>query len=387
MKIHEYQAKELFRNYQIPVPKGRVAASGQEARAVASALQVDRWVVKAQVHAGGRGKGGGVRIAQTLEEVERAASELLSTKLMTPQTGSEGRSIRKVLVEEAVAIDRELYVGLLVDPSTSKPVLVTSQAGGMEIEEVAQATPDRIHREIIDPYVGLRSFQIRRIAGRLGLHGEPIGILTGILRNLYRLFHDEDCSLVEINPLVLTDTGTLLAIDAKITFDDNALFKHKDHAALRDTDEEDPLEVEASRHNVNYIRLDGTIGCMVNGAGLAMATMDLIKLVGGAPANFLDVGGAASAQSVEQAFRILLGDPKVKAILVNIFGGIVRCDRVAEGVIEAARRIGVKVPMVIRLEGTNANEARRMLEESGLDFIVAAGFADAARKAVSLAGC
>jgi succinyl-CoA synthetase beta subunit len=386
MKIHEYQAKELFRAFGIPVPRGRVAVSGAEAEAVASELGGERWVVKAQIHAGGRGKGGGVRIARSLEEVGRATSELLSTRLITAQTGSEGRQIRRVLVEEAVTIDRELYVGMLVDPGSGRPVLIVSHAGGMEIEEVARSTPERIRREVIDPYLGVRAFQTRRISAWLGLGADSAGAFGAILRNLFRLFCQEDCSLVEINPLVVTDTAALVAIDAKVTFDDNALFKHKEHASLRDIDEEDPLEAEASRHNVNYIKLDGTIGCMVNGAGLAMATMDLIKLVGGEPANFLDVGGAASAQSVEQAFRILLGDPKVKAILVNIFGGIVRCDRVAQGIIEAAARVSVSVPVVIRLEGTNAQEARRMLEASGFSCVVATGLAEAARRAVALAG-
>jgi succinyl-CoA synthetase beta subunit len=384
MKVHEYQAKELFREQGIPVPQGRMCTRQDSIREALAWVGGDAWVIKAQVHAGGRGKGGGVRVVHSVEEAEKAAGEILSRKLVTAQTGAEGRQVRKVLIEEAVAIKKELYLGLLLDRSVCLPVVIASAAGGMEIEEVARKEPKKVLREVVDPAVGLRSFQTRRIAAALGLEGDAAKQLGGLLEKLFRLLLDKDASLVEINPLVVTEAGKLIALDAKFQVDDNALFRHPEIASLRDLDEEDPLEVEASEQKLNYIRLDGNIGCMVNGAGLAMATMDLIQLVGGRPANFLDVGGGASAATVEKAFRIILADPRVQAILINIFGGIVRCDRVAQGVIESARKVDLKLPVVIRLEGTNAVEARKMLEASGLKFAVAGTLQEAAEKAVAV---
>jgi succinyl-CoA synthetase beta subunit len=342
-------------------------------------------VVKAQVHAGGRGKGGGVRVVRSLDEAEKAAREIFAQRLVTAQTGAEGQAVRKVLVEEAVAIRKELYLGMLLDRSTALPVIIASQAGGMEIEQVAARNPEQVLREGVEPCAGFRSYQVRRICQILGIEKAQMKQASSLLQNLVRLYLETDASLVEINPLVITEAGDLVALDAKLQVDDNALFRHPEIVAMRDLGEEHPLEVEASRSDLNYIKLDGNIGCMVNGAGLAMATMDLIQYVGGAPANFLDVGGGASADSVEKAFRIILGDPRVQAILINIFGGIVRCDRVAAGVMEAAKKVDLRVPVVIRLEGTNAEEARQMLNGSGLTFSVAGTLREAAEKAVSLA--
>lgn len=386
MNVHEYQAKEIFRQYGISVPRGTMCTPQDSVREAARALGGNAWVVKAQVHAGGRGKGGGVKVVRSPEEAEEAARRMFSTRLVTAQTGAEGRAVRMVLVEEALSIRSELYLSLLVDRASCKIAIVSSPAGGMDIEEVAAKTPERIHRETVDPFIGLRPFQARRVAARLGLTGKAARQAQQMLANLYRLFREKDASLVEINPLVVTDQDDLYALDAKLQFDDNALFRHEEIAKLRDKGEEDPLEVEAGEANLNYIRLDGDIGCMVNGAGLAMATMDLIQMEGGRPANFLDVGGGASAASVEKALRIILADPRVKGILINIFGGIVRCDRVAQGVIEAASRVRLNVPVVVRLEGTHAEEARSMLSGAGLRFEVAESFRDAARKVVELVG-
>ena len=384
MNIHEYQAKEIFRKYGIQVPRGKMCMPQDSIREAAAELGGSAWVVKAQVHAGGRGKGGGVKIVRSVEEAERSAKEMLARKLVTAQTGAEGRTVRRILIEEALRIKTELYLSLLVDRATCKTAVICSQAGGMDIEEVAAKTPDRIHRELVDPFLGLRAFQTRRLVKGLGLEGKAARQAQQMLAALFRLFREKDASLVEINPLVLTEEGELYALDAKMQFDDNALYRHEEIAVLRDKDEEDPLEVEAGEANLNYIRLDGNIGCMVNGAGLAMATMDLIQLEGGRPANFLDVGGGASAASVEKALRIILADPRVKAILINIFGGIVRCDRVAQGVIDAANRVALTVPVVVRLEGTNAQEARTMLQEANLNFGVASSLRDAAKKVVEL---
>jgi len=383
MNVHEYQAKEIFREYGIPVPNGKMCTREDSVREAAQELGGDTWVVKAQVHAGGRGKGGGVRVVHSVEEAEEAAKDILNLRLVTAQTGAEGREVRKVLVEEGVAIQKELYLSMLVDRASNAPVIICSEAGGMEIEEVAAKTPERIHRETIDPTLGLRTYQTRRIAQALGLTGPAARQAGKMLGSLYRLFGEKDASLVEINPLVVTESGDLVALDTKLQFDDNAMFRHEEVLALRDIEEEDPLEAQAGELNLSYIRLQGNIGCMVNGAGLAMATMDLIQYVGGAPANFLDVGGGASAASVEKAFQIILADARVKAILINIFGGIVRCDRVAQGVAEAAGKVDLKVPVVVRLEGTNAEEARTILEGSSIEFVVAKNLRDAAEKVVS----
>ncbi len=384
MNIHEYQAKELFRKFGIPTPGGSMCTADDPVREAAQALGGEAWVVKAQVHAGGRGKGGGVRVVKSLEEAETAARDIFAQKLVTAQTGAEGRPVNRVLVEQAVPIAKELYLSILLDRSTSLPVIIASAAGGMEIEEVAAKDPDKVVREKVDPCAGLRAYQVRRICDCLGLEKPQMKQGSKLLQALYRLYLETDASLVEINPLVVTEAGDLIALDAKLQVDDNALFRHPDIVEMRDVAEEHPLEVEASKHDVNYIKLDGNIGCMVNGAGLAMATMDLIQYVGGEPANFLDVGGGASADSVEKAFRIILGDPRVQAILINIFGGIVRCDRVAAGVMEAANKVDLQVPVVIRLEGTNAEEAREMLNNSTLKFSVAGTLREAAEKAVSL---
>ncbi len=383
MNVHEYQAKQIFREFGVPVPNGKMCTRDDSARDAARELGGDTWVVKAQVHAGGRGKGGGVRVVRSLEEVDKAADDMLNMRLVTAQTGAEGREVRKVLIEEGVAIQKELYLSMLVDRASNAPVIICSEAGGMEIEEVAAKTPEKVLRETVEPNLGLRTYQTRRIAEALGLSGPAVRQAGRMLSNLYRLFQEKDASLLEINPLVVTESGDLIALDAKLQFDDNALFRHDEIVALRDIDEEDPLEAQAGELNLSYIRLDGNIGCMVNGAGLAMATMDLIQYVGGSPANFLDVGGGASAASVEKAFRIILADPRVKAILINIFGGIVRCDRVAQGVAEAAGNVDLKVPVVVRLEGTNAGEARDILEASTIDFVVAGNLREAAEKVVA----
>jgi succinyl-CoA synthetase beta subunit len=384
MKIHEYQAKEILKKFGVAVPKGRVAFTAEEAVEIAKEIGGSAWVVKAQIHAGGRGKAGGIKLAKSIEEVYDYAKNMIGSKLVTYQTGPEGKIVRKVLVEEALNIQKELYVGVTLDRSTSRNVVMVSSEGGVEIEQVAMESPEKILKEYVDPKVGFMPYQARRLAFGLGLDGEAFKNAVKFLLALYKAYEETDASLAEINPLVLTTDGQVLALDAKMNFDDNALFRHPEIVEMRDIDEEDPLEVEASKYNLNYIRLNGNVGCMVNGAGLAMATMDLIKLAGGEPANFLDVGGGAKTETVEQGFRIILSDPNVKAILINIFGGIVRCDRVAMGVVEAAKKVGVNVPVVIRLEGTNAEEGARILKESGLNFIVANGFKDAAEKVVNV---
>jgi len=384
MKIHEYQAKEILKKFGVAVPKGRVAFTPEEAVEVAKQIGGFAWVVKAQIHAGGRGKAGGIKLAKSYDEVYEHAKNMLGSKLVTYQTGPEGKIVKKVLVEEALDIQKELYVGITLDRSTSRNVVMVSSEGGVEIEQIAMESPEKILKEYVDPKVGFMPYQARRLAFGLALEGEAFKNAVKFLLALYKAYDETDASLAEINPLVLTTDGQVLALDAKMNFDDNALFRHPEIVEMRDIDEEDPLEVEASKYNLNYIRLNGNVGCMVNGAGLAMATMDLIKLAGGEPANFLDVGGGAKTETVEQGFRIILSDPNVKAILINIFGGIVRCDRVAMGVVEAAKKVGVNVPVVVRLEGTNAEEGARILKESGLNFIVANGFKDAAEKVVGV---
>jgi succinyl-CoA synthetase beta subunit len=384
MKIHEFQAKAILAEAGVPIPRGRVAASPAEARAVAQELG-GPVVVKAQIHAGGRGKGGGVKLAQTPDEAEQVASRILGMMLRTHQTGPEGQRVKRVLVEEAMGIRRELYLGIVIDRAGGLPVLMASAAGGMDIEEVARTRPDAIVKAHVDPATGIRGFHARKLAFGLGLQGDHVKAAADFVTRLYAAFEGKDCSLAEVNPLVVAEDGRLLALDAKMNFDDNALFRHPELQALRDLDEESPLEVEASKHNLNYIKLDGNVGCMVNGAGLAMATMDIIKLAGGQPANFLDVGGGASAEQIEHAFRILIADPLVKAVLINIFGGILRCDRLAEGVIKAVRSLHVTLPIVIRMEGTNVELGQQMLRESGLNFIAAQGMRDAAAKAVRAA--
>jgi succinyl-CoA synthetase beta subunit len=385
MKIHEYQAKELLRRYDVKVPRGRVARSVEEVEAAVGELGLPV-VVKAQIHAGGRGKGGGVKLARTLEEAREVAQKILGMHLVTHQTGPEGRIVQTLLIEEGLRIKQEFYLGIVLDRSTSKLVFMASSAGGMDIEEVATSSPEKILKEAIDPAVGMQAYQARKLAFGLGLAPELVGKATKFMLALYKAALDLDASLIEINPFLLTEDGELYALDAKVTFDDNALYRHKDFAELRDLNEEAPLEIEASKFDLNYIKLEGNIACMVNGAGLAMATMDIIKLAGGEPANFLDVGGGASQQRVENAFRILLADENVQAVLINIFGGIVRCDMVARGVVEAARNLNVTRPIVVRLEGTNVEEGQRVLRESGMNFIVANGMKDAAEKVVAAAG-
>ncbi len=385
MKIHEFQGKELLRSYGVAVPDGKVATTAEQAQTIAADFG-GRVVVKAQIHAGGRGKGGGVKVAADPQQAAQHASDILGMQLVTHQTGPEGQKVKQVLVERASDISRELYLGITLDRAQSRVVVMASQEGGVEIEEVAAKTPEKILRETVEPGLGLQPFQATRLAFGLGLEGKQVRAGAGLLMNLYKAFEGADCSIAEINPLVVTGDGHVLALDAKINFDDNALYRHKDLLELRDLDEEEPLEVEATSFDLNYIKLDGTIGCMVNGAGLAMATMDIIKLAGGSPANFLDVGGGASAETVENGFRILLSDPNVKAILINIFGGIVRCDRVAEGVIQARKNLQTDVPIVVRLAGTNADIAAKMLEESDMNFAVGDGLADAAEKVVAAAG-
>jgi len=382
VKIHEYQAKEILKKFGVAVPKGKVAFTPEEARKVTEELG-GKVVVKAQIHAGGRGKAGGVKLAGSPEEAEKIARELIGKVLVTHQTGPEGKEVRKVLVEETMDIERELYAGVVLDRSRSQLVFMVSTEGGVEIEKVAAETPEKILKEYIDPAVGLLPFQARKMADGLKLTGDQVKNGVKFLMALYNAYIASDASLAEINPLVVTKDGRVLALDAKINFDDNAMYRHSDYAELRDLNEEDPLEVEASKYNLNYIKLDGNVGCMVNGAGLAMATMDIIKLAGGEPANFLDVGGSASAETVENGFKIILSDKNVKAILINIFGGIVRGDRVARGVVEASKKIGVKVPVVVRLQGTNAEEGGRILKESGLNFTVAENLEDAAEKVVA----
>jgi len=385
MKIHEYQAKEILRKYNVPVPDGSVAFTGEEAVKIAKEdLGGEAWVVKAQIHAGGRGKGGGVKVAKSLNEVSEFANQIIGMNLVTHQTGPEGREVKRLLIEEGINIDRELYVGITLDRAVSKDVMMVSTEGGVEIEKVAAETPDKIIKEKIEPELGLQPYQARKLAYALGLEGDQNKSAVKFLISLYRAYAGTDASLAEINPLVVTKDGKVLALDAKMNFDDNALYRRKDIEEYRDLDEEDPLEIEASKYNLNYIKLDGNVGCMVNGAGLAMATMDIIKLAGGEPANFLDVGGTANKETVSNGFKIILSDPNVKAILINIFGGIVRCDRVAQGVIDAATEMSVKVPIVIRLEGTNAKEAGVLLNESDLNFEVASSLKDAAEKVTSV---
>ena len=380
MKIHEYQAKELFRNANIPVPAGMAAFSVEEACSIAEELGAYPVVIKAQIHAGGRGKGGGVKLANSLEEAKITASNILNMNLITPQTGPEGKLVRKLLVEEGLNIARELYLSILPDRATANIVIMASQAGGMDIEEVAAETPEKIVRVAINPLVGIQAHHCREVAFGLNLGPEVTKQFYSMLTNLYRLFVSQDCSLVEINPLVVTEENSIIALDAKIDIDSNGLYRHKDLLELRDTEEEDPLEVEASKYNLNYINLSGNVGNMVNGAGLAMATMDIIKKAGAEPANFLDVGGGANAEMVENGFRIILADENVKAILINIFGGILRCDILAEGVVQAAQKTGITVPVVIRMEGTNVEEGRKILADSGLNLITAANLKDAADK-------
>ncbi len=385
MKIHEYQAKEILRKYNVAVPNGKVAFSADEAVRIAQEeLGGNVWVVKAQIHAGGRGKGGGVKVAKSLDEVREFANQILGMTLVTHQTGPEGRVVKRLLIEQGINIARELYVGITLDRASSKNVIMVSTEGGMEIEKVAAESPEKIIKETVDPSVGLQGYQARKLAYALGLEGAQNKNAVKFLSGLYKAYVETDASLAEINPLVVTGDGDVIALDAKMNFDDNALERHKDILEYRDLDEEDPLEIEASKFSLNYIKLDGNVGCMVNGAGLAMATMDIIKLAGGEPANFLDVGGGANKTTVANGFKIILSDPNVKAILINIFGGIVRCDRVAQGVIDAAKEMDINVPIVVRLEGTNAGEAGTLLSESGLNFEVAGSLKDAAEKVTSV---
>jgi succinyl-CoA synthetase beta subunit len=381
VNIHEYQAKDILKRYGVPVPWGRVASTPQEVKAAAVELG-GRCVVKAQIHAGGRGKAGGVKLAADPEDAEKKASEILGRNLVTHQTGPEGRQVRKVLVEQTLNIERELYLGMVLDRAQSRVAVICSSEGGVEIEEVAAKQPEKILKELIDPVVGLLPFQCRRLAYALGVPSEKVGKLTAMMTALYLAFDECDCSLAEINPLVLTKEGQAVALDAKMNFDSNAFFRQKEIAALRDLNEEDPREVEASKYDLSYISLDGNIACMVNGAGLAMATMDIIKLCGGEPANFLDVGGGASKEKVAQAFKILLSDSRVRGVLINIFGGIMRCDVLAQGVIDAARELKVSVPLVVRMQGTNVDIGRKILAESGLAIISAETMAEAAEKII-----
>ncbi|MGD2149147.1 MAG: ADP-forming succinate--CoA ligase subunit beta [Desulfobacterales bacterium] len=380
MKIHEYQAKELFKKYNIPIPDGGVAFNPDEAKQVAESLGRFPVVVKAQIHAGGRGKGGGVKLAGSMDEVTGIAGKIIGMNLVTHQTGPDGKRVNKVLVEQGLNIAKELYLSIIPDRSTAKIVIMASRAGGMDIEEVAAQTPEKIIKVFIDPLVGIQPFHCRQVAFGLDLSASVMRPFVSMLGSLYRLFMDYDCSLVEINPLVITAEDSVMALDAKMDFDDNALYRHKDILAYRDIDEEDPLEVEASKFHLNYIKLDGNVGNMVNGAGLAMATMDIIKLAGAEPANFLDVGGGASAEMVENGFRIMLGDQNVKGILINIFGGILRCDVLAQGVVTAAEKTGIDVPVVIRMEGTNVEQGRKILAQSGLNLTTASDMKDAAQK-------
>ncbi len=385
MKIHEYQAKEILARYGVPVPRGRMAATVDEAESIAKELG-GRVVVKAQIHAGGRGKGGGVKLADNREDAHEKAQQILGMTLVTHQTGPEGRVVQRLLVEETLPIARELYCGIVLDRMSGLPVMMVSAEGGMDIEEVAAKTPEKILKEAFTPGAGLMGWQARKLAFGLGLPNEAISNAVKTMTALAKAYIEMDCTLAEINPLILTADNRIIALDAKITFDDNALFRHKDVIELRDLNEEDPLEVEASKYGLNYIKLDGNVACMVNGAGLAMATMDIIKYAGGSPANFLDVGGGANKDQVRNAFHILLADPHVKAILINVFGGILRCDLLASGVVEAARALDVKVPIVVRMEGTNVELGRQILAESGLNFTVAEDMRDAAEKVVALAG-
>jgi succinyl-CoA synthetase beta subunit len=383
MKIHEYQGKEIFRRYGVPTPRGVPCFSVDEAVAAAAQLGGGVWVVKAQIHAGGRGKGGGVKVARSPDEVRAHAKKILGMQLVTHQTGPEGQKVRRLLIEEGADIAKELYVGLVVDRGTQQVVLMASSEGGMDIEEVAASTPEKIHKVFVDPQAGLAEDDARGVARRIGVPERALGDAAALLQRLYRCFWETDASLVEVNPLIVTRDARVVALDAKITFDDNALFRHDDIVAMRDLDEEDPLEIEASKHDLSYISLDGNIGCMVNGAGLAMATMDTIKLYGGAPANFLDVGGGATADKVTAAFKIMLSNAKVKAILVNIFGGIMKCDTIATGVVAAAREVKLSVPLVVRMKGTNEDLGKKILSDSGLPIISADNMAQAGERVVA----
>jgi succinyl-CoA synthetase beta subunit len=385
MKIHEYQAKQILATYGVPVPAGEAVMHAADAKGAAERLGGGTVVVKAQIHAGGRGKGGGVKLAANPADADTLANQIHGMTLVTHQTGPEGRKVSRLLVEQGVPIARELYLGIVIDRAAGRPVIMASQDGGMEIEAVAEKTPERIHKEYVNPATGLLPFQARKLAFALALEGDQVGKFGKMLTSLYNAFVGTDASLLEVNPLIVTKSGDLLALDAKMTFDDSALGRHPELKAMRDLDEEDPLEIEASRFNLNYIRLDGTIGCMVNGAGLAMATMDIIKLAGGEPANFLDVGGGANKEQIRNAFKILMADKNVRAVLINIFGGILRCDILAAGVIAAVQELGVPVPIVIRMEGTNVEEGRKMLKESGLNFTTATSMGEAAEKVVALA--
>jgi succinyl-CoA synthetase beta subunit len=384
MKIHEYQAKELFRKYNVPVPEGGIAKTPEEAVDQAERLGKMPVIIKAQIHAGGRGKGGGVKLARSFEEVKSIADEIIGMNLVTHQTGPEGQLVKKVLVEPCMNIGKELYLSLLPDRETASVVVMASEAGGMDIEAVAAETPQKIIRVLVDPLIGIQPFHCRRISFGLNLSAVVMKEFNSMLMNLYKLFVQRDCSLLEINPLVITENEAVIALDAKINFDDNALFRQKDVREYRDVDEEDPLEVEASKYNLNYINMDGNVGNMVNGAGLAMATMDIIKQAGAEPANFLDVGGGADAEMVEHGFRIILSDKKVKGILINIFGGILRCDVLAKGVVQGAEKVGATVPIVVRMEGTNVEEGRKILDASGLNLIPAVDLKDAAAKVASI---
>src|SRR5256712_1249681 len=386
MKIHEYQAKAILAKHGVPVPRGEVAFSAAEAGDIARRLGGSVVVVKAQIHAGGRGKGGGVKLARSPGDAEKIAANMLGMTLVTHQTGPEGRVVGRVLVEEGLQMQRELYLGLLLDRAAGKPVMMASAAGGMDIEEVAAKTPEKIIRVYIEPGVGLVPFEARQVGFAIDLDGAQVNRFVRLATALYEAFVATDASLVQINPLVVTQAGDLLALDAKMNFDDNALYRHADLKDLRDLGEEDPLEIEASKFSLNYIHLDGNIGCMVNGAGLAMATMDIIKLAGGEPANFLDVGGGANAEQIRNAFKILMSDRNVRAVLINIFGGILRCDVLAQGVIAAVKELGVPVPIVIRMEGTNVDEGKRLLKESRMNFTTADSMDEAAKKVVQLAG-
>jgi succinyl-CoA synthetase beta subunit len=386
MKIHEYQAKEIFRRFGVPTPRGEMVTTPDQARAVAENLGTKIVVVKAQIHAGGRGKAGGVKLAKSPAEVADLAKSMMGMKLVTPQTGPAGRIVQRLLVEEGLDIKRELYLSILVDRAVALPVIMASTAGGMEIEEVAHKNPELILRETIPPATGLQPYHTRKLAFGLGLSGDAAAAAGPFLQALYRAFLETDASLAEINPLIVTGEGKLVALDAKMAFDDNALYRHKDIAELRDLNEEDPLEVEASTYKLNYIKLDGNVGCMVNGAGLAMSTMDIIKLSGGSPANFLDVGGGASAEQVKNAFKILVKDPSVKGVFINIFGGILRCDVLASGVVAAAKELNLKLPVVVRMEGTNVEKGQQILKESGLGLTIATDMKDGAQKVVALAG-
>jgi len=380
MKIHEYQGKEILRKFNVPTPVGGVAFSVDEAVKVAQNIGGNIWVVKAQIHAGGRGKGGGVKVAKSLDEVRYLAAQILGMRLITQQTGAEGRIVKRLLIEQGISIAKELYVGVTLDRARSQNVVMASTEGGVEIEKVAAETPELIFKEWINPTIGFRDFQARKLAFALKLEGDAFKNGVKFLLALYKAYEEMDASLTEINPLVITTDGKVLPLDAKMTFDDNALSRHPEVLEMRDLEEEEPLEIEASKYNLNYIKLDGNVGCMVNGAGLAMATMDIIKLAGGEPANFLDVGGGANAETVENGFKIILADKNVKAVLINIFGGIVRCDRVATGVVEAAKKVNITIPIVIRLAGTNAEEATVILQNSGLNFAVAQSLQEAAQK-------